>query len=113
MPAELREAFQKINPDPAALREMFERDKQRMLDFQDWPDDSLRGIKSPTLLIAGDHDVVRPEHAVEIFRLVPNAQLAIVPGADHETIVKNGPRLVSIVVPFLDAPLMPTAGDHR
>jgi pimeloyl-ACP methyl ester carboxylesterase len=32
------------------------------------------------LLVNGDDDVITPEHAVEMFRLIPNCQLAILPG---------------------------------
>jgi pimeloyl-ACP methyl ester carboxylesterase len=43
----------------------------------------LRLISAPTLVIAGDHDLIRNEHTVEIFSHLPNAQLAIVPNATH------------------------------
>jgi hypothetical protein len=35
-----------------------------MRDFKDIPDESLRGILAPVLVIAGDLDFVRPEHAM-------------------------------------------------
>ena len=40
-----------------------------MRDFKDIPDDSIRAITAPTLVVCGDTDVVRPEHAVELTRL--------------------------------------------
>jgi len=52
-----------------------------------------------------DSDVVRPEHAVEIFRLLPHAQLAILSGTDHITIVKRADWLVSMIEAFLDPPM--------
>jgi pimeloyl-ACP methyl ester carboxylesterase len=45
--------------------------------------EQLQSIEAPTLLIIGDHDIVTPEHAVEMFRTIPNAQLCVVPNADH------------------------------
>jgi pimeloyl-ACP methyl ester carboxylesterase len=39
-----------------------------MVDFKDW-----NTINAPALIIIDDDDVVRPEHAVEIFRLLPHA----------------------------------------
>jgi pimeloyl-ACP methyl ester carboxylesterase len=80
MPMGLQEAYLAINNDRAALEVMHNRDRDRMLDFKDWPDDVLRNIKAPTLLIGGDQDVMTPEHFVEMFRLFPNAQLVILPG---------------------------------
>lgn len=35
-----------------------------MRDFKDIPADAIRGITAPTLVIVGDADVIRPEHAV-------------------------------------------------
>jgi pimeloyl-ACP methyl ester carboxylesterase len=46
--------------------------------------EELQGIEAPTLLlIVGDRDIVTPEHAVEMFRTIPGAQLCVVPNAGH------------------------------
>lgn len=52
-----------------------------MLEFQDWRPEDLRSIDAPTLILIGDADVVRPEHAVEMYRLLPHGRLAVLPGA--------------------------------
>jgi pimeloyl-ACP methyl ester carboxylesterase len=54
------------------------------------------------LVVIGDHDIVRPEHAVDTFRLLPNARLAVLPGTDHMTIVKRADWRVSMTEDFLD-----------
>ena len=46
-------------------------------------DAELARIAAPTLLIFGDRDIVTPEHAVEMFRAIPGAQLCVVPDAGH------------------------------
>jgi pimeloyl-ACP methyl ester carboxylesterase len=46
-------------------------------------DEELRRIAAPTLVIIGDRDIVKPEHAVEMFRTIPAAQLCVVPNAGH------------------------------
>ena len=56
-----------------------------------------------TMVIVGDGDVVRPEHAVEMFRLLPHGELAILPGATHGLIVEKADLLAAMVLPFLDA----------
>ena len=38
--------------------------------YQDQRDDDIAAIEAPTLVIIGDSDLVRPEHAVEMFRLL-------------------------------------------
>ena len=45
--------------------------------------EELQSIEAPTLLVVGDRDIVTPEHAVEMFRTIPGAQLCIVPDAGH------------------------------
>jgi hypothetical protein len=37
----------------------------------------------------GDGDIVTPEHAVEMFRAIPGAQLCVVPQAGHEVMPKE------------------------
>jgi pimeloyl-ACP methyl ester carboxylesterase len=86
MPGPLKDAFLKVTPDKNLLQNMFEKDVERMKNFKDIPGDSLRSIKAPALVMNADHDVMTPEHAVEISRLIPAARLAILPG-DHGSIV--------------------------
>jgi pimeloyl-ACP methyl ester carboxylesterase len=80
MPAPLKEAYLAINNDSAGLQRMFDKDRGRMLQFKDWKDEDLASIKAPTLIIAGDKDVITPAHAVKMSQLIPNAQLMILPG---------------------------------
>jgi len=44
---------------------------------------ALEAITAPTLVLAGDHDLIRLEHIVEIYNHVPNSQLVIFPNATH------------------------------
>ncbi|GGH10307.1 alpha/beta fold hydrolase [Pedobacter zeae] len=89
MPEPLKAAFLAVNPDHNALQTMFEKDKQRMLDFTDLSDNDLKGITSDTLLMVGDQDVIRPEHVVKMSGLIANAQLVILPGAHGAMIGEN------------------------
>jgi pimeloyl-ACP methyl ester carboxylesterase len=79
MPQVYKDEFLKINPDTAALLNMFHKDASRMQDFKDWTEETIRSIKSPALVVVGDRDVVKPEHAAEMYRLLPVARLAIFP----------------------------------
>jgi pimeloyl-ACP methyl ester carboxylesterase len=79
MPETLKINFLNLNPDFSALENMFDKDSKRMQTFKDWSEDVLKSIKSPTLFISGDKDVMKPEHVVEMWRLVENSQLMILP----------------------------------
>jgi pimeloyl-ACP methyl ester carboxylesterase len=93
----LAEAYLKANPDPAGLQRMFDRDVARMKAFKDIPGEDIRGIVAPALVINGDNEVILAEHALALFRTLPNARLAILPAGHGEYIGeicspdKNGP----------------------
>lgn len=79
MPEPLKINFLNLNPDFSALENMFDKDSKRMQTFEDWSEDILKSIKAPTLFISGDKDVMKPEHIVEMWRLVEGSQLMILP----------------------------------
>jgi pimeloyl-ACP methyl ester carboxylesterase len=79
-------------------------------------DEQISSIDKPVLLIIGDSDIVRPEHAVELFRLLgggvegttaglPRSRLAVVPGTTHLSVVECRDWLVSMISKFLDGPI--------
>jgi pimeloyl-ACP methyl ester carboxylesterase len=80
LPPALKEAYLKANPDPKGLQAMFDRDVARMVAFKDIPDADIKAIQAPALVINGDREVVRAEHALELSRALPHAKLAIMPG---------------------------------
>lgn len=86
MPPQLKEAFLKVNPDTIALQRMFERDVNRMRSFTSINEELMKTIKAPALIILGDADVVTPEHAVKMHRLLPQSRLAIFPGGHGDYI---------------------------
>ena len=86
MPAILREDFLKETPDTAKLLVMFQKDKQRMMDFKDWSDDDLRSIKAPAMIISSDRDVIMPEHTLRMARVIAGARLVILPGVHGSSI---------------------------
>ena len=91
---------------------MHDKDAQRMVNFRDIPDDQIGSIKAPTLIIIGDKDVIKPEHAIEMHRQIANSSLAIIPGVHGEyigeiTTLSSNSKEANFVIPmmenFLDA----------
>lgn len=80
MPEPLKTAYLKVAPDKNHMQVMHDKDRDRMVEFKDWPDEMLRSIDFPTLIINGNHDVVTVEHALEMSHVIPNAELLILPG---------------------------------
>jgi pimeloyl-ACP methyl ester carboxylesterase len=103
-PEPIQDAYAEAFVDGAAHWPLLlNRLKAMWLDFEVKPKE-LGAIRAATLLIAGDHDQIRPEHTLELYRALPNAQLFIVPDCRHNTF--NGkPDLVNaVLLGFLDTP---------
>jgi len=65
---------------------MFDRDVARMVAFKDIDDAKIKAIATPALVINGDAEVVRAEHALELAHTLPHARLAILPGGHGDYI---------------------------
>lgn len=111
MPKVLREGYLIANNDAESLLNMFNKDVQRMKVFKGWSDEQMKSIKAPTLVINGNVDVGSPEHAIEMYRMIPNCELAIFPGG-HGTYLgtieslENGKwpqfNAINLIEEFLD-----------
>jgi pimeloyl-ACP methyl ester carboxylesterase len=89
LPEPYREADLAVSRDPAHAEKMFQLDRELMLTgFTDWPDALVKSITAPTLVVAGDRDVIRTEHSLLLASLIPKARLLIVPG-NHGTTWAN------------------------
>lgn len=104
-PAMLKAPYDKVAPDPNQWPALVAKVKKMGLEFQGFAREDMQAIKAHVLVTIGDQDAVRPEHAVEMFRLIPNAQLAVLPGADHFLIFQNPERMFPAIAAFLDAPM--------
>lgn len=84
MPAPLKHGFLAVNPNEDDLLNMYKRDQERMNAFSDIPDQSIAGIKAKSLILTGDKDVAKPEHTLEMYRLIADSELMIIPGGHGE-----------------------------
>ncbi len=60
-----------------------------MLEQPDIELDALGNVHIPTLLIAGEHDIYRPELYPELMQALPDARLKIMTGHGHDTYIVN------------------------
>lgn len=86
MPPVLRNAYEQVAPDPKNIKTQVEKLMKRLLNFKDWNPESIRSIKAPTLIIAGNNDVATLDDTIELLRLFPHAQLMVLPGG-HGTYI--------------------------
>jgi pimeloyl-ACP methyl ester carboxylesterase len=104
-PAVLKEPYDKVAPDPKQWPTLVAKVKKMGLEFKGFAREDLMAIKAPVLVTLADRDVVRPEHAVELFRLIPNSQLAVFPGADHFLLWQSPEKMLPTIAAFLNAPV--------
>jgi pimeloyl-ACP methyl ester carboxylesterase len=92
-----QELLDMIAPTYNALKNKTDRNEEenagyklvRMLMEQPHiPDTDLQKISCPSLVIGGDHDVIKVEHTMEIFNNIPKAYLWVLPGSGHSTPIK-------------------------
>jgi pimeloyl-ACP methyl ester carboxylesterase len=114
-------AYLEVAPNPGDFPRLVEKLKRLDMTPFAWPAEDVRGIEAPTLIVVGDSDAIRLEHAVEMFRLLgggamgdlaglPNSRLAVLPGTAHfvppgSGILDRAEWLLAMIVEFLDAPL--------
>ena len=73
----------------------------------------LNGIKNPTLVIGGDHDILKPAHTLLIFQNIPNADLWILPNSGHSTPVVYKDDFNKNVDTFFSLPYRKISGETR
>jgi pimeloyl-ACP methyl ester carboxylesterase len=61
-----------------------EKTLNKMMLYQpDMKYSDLHGVQCPALVMAGDADIIKPTHTLQIFQSIPKAQLCIFPNANH------------------------------
>jgi pimeloyl-ACP methyl ester carboxylesterase len=73
----------------------------------------LSAVTSPTLVMIGDDDEVTLEHATEMYRGLPDAELAVVPGTSHGLLHEEPALCNTIIVDFLTTDAVPTIAPVR
>ena len=90
-----------ISPHPEQLPIFFAKSVQRMREFKGWTPAQIQTIRAPTLLIVGDRDIVRVEHAVQMQHLISDARLAVFPATDHLAMTDRAAYVASMLDEFL------------
>jgi pimeloyl-ACP methyl ester carboxylesterase len=99
---EFRDSYAKVAPRPSDWPTLVAKFLKMNAEFAGWPPDQVRAIAAPTLIMIGDRDFIRPEHAIATFSLLRDSQLAILPGTNHETLMTRNDWLVPMMRAFLD-----------
>jgi pimeloyl-ACP methyl ester carboxylesterase len=114
----VEKAFKEHTPDATAFEAYLEKMKALNINDQNVSDAQMRSISAKTMVIVGDADAVKPEHALAMFMLrgggdeeaaasgslqqAPAARLVILPATSHIGIFGESAVLAPMVNAFLD-----------
>ena len=109
------DAYNKTAPNPGDFQKLLDKIGAWSAGFKDEPIENIKALRMPVMFIVGDSDMVRPEHAAELFRAVgggvfgdmtpmPAARLAVLPGTTHVGLISRSAWIAEMVNEFLDAP---------
>jgi pimeloyl-ACP methyl ester carboxylesterase len=115
----MEETYQRTSPHPDAFPRFVQKMKELDTAEFSWPEDDIRAMAAPTMVVLGDSDGITLEHAVRLFQLrgggvmgdlegMPRAQLAVLPATSHfmpagSGVLDRSGWLLEMIPPFLDA----------
>jgi pimeloyl-ACP methyl ester carboxylesterase len=99
-----RNTLERLSPNPQKIPEIRKKLNSLMEKYPNFTEKQLEEIKTPTLVIVGDHDIISLDHTVSLFASLPHAELFVVPGATHVVPVEQPDLLNSVIVRFLKDP---------
>ena len=64
--------------------------------------EDMKGIGCPSLIMSGEHDLIRQEHTLLIGESIPSGRPVIIPGEDHGSYICNSPKLAPLILEFFE-----------
>ena len=98
----MRDAYDAVAPDAAHFEKVAAKTSAMVHEFPGWTDE-LRSLRAPTLLVFGDRDFSPLPDVVEMFEILPNAQLAVLPATTHMGVTRRAGEVLALITPFLEA----------
>jgi pimeloyl-ACP methyl ester carboxylesterase len=99
-----REEHQKVAPAPEQWPRLFDKISNSLFAWKGLSPGQLKAINASVLIVCGDHDLIPVESCAEWSRMIPNAQLAVIPDSSHFVLFSEPEKLLPTVAAFLDAP---------
>jgi pimeloyl-ACP methyl ester carboxylesterase len=113
-PAFLADLYAEVSPDGAGHHPVVVAKLNRMhLEEPTLTVDDLQRATGRTLVMVGDDDEVTLEHALALYRGLPNAELAVVPGTSHGLLVEKPELCNRVILEFLTTEPVPTMAPIR
>ncbi|MBO0870032.1 MAG: alpha/beta hydrolase [Micromonosporaceae bacterium] len=101
-PPAIVDMYGEVSPDGAGHFPVVLRKVAEGMAAGPWPTEAdLAGVRSRTLVMASDDDIVSLEHTIALYRAIPDAELAIVPGTSHVLTLEKPELCTRLVRDFL------------
>jgi pimeloyl-ACP methyl ester carboxylesterase len=98
----LRAVYSAVSPDGAEhWPMMFSKMTELWRSEPHVPLTELAGVQARTLLVVGDDDLVTLEHTMAMYRTIPHAELAVVPGTSHLAPMEKPDLVNHLLLDFL------------
>jgi len=75
-----------------------------LIEHPNFAIEDLNNIETPALIVAGDHDLIREEHTIQLYLNIPNAYLFIIPRVSHFLLEERADLLNAQIIEFLTLP---------
>ena len=113
-PEFLARLYAEVSPDGSGhYQVVVDKLAQMHLEEPTLTTDDLGEIPNRTLVMVGDDDEVRLEHAVAMYRAIPDAELMVVPGTSHGLLVEKPDLCNNVILEFLTEDPVPTIAPIR
>jgi len=113
-PAFMGEAYAEVSPDgrdhwPVVVAKAAALHREEPA----FTEADLGRLDARTLVMVADDDIITLEHTIDLYRAIPNAELAVVPGTSHFLLQEKPAACNAIIVDFLTKVPVPTVAPVR
>jgi pimeloyl-ACP methyl ester carboxylesterase len=110
----LATSYGAVSPDgPEHFRVIVEKVIDMGLTGPNLTAEQLAAVTARTLVVSADDDGVHLEHTIELYRSIPDSELAVVPGTSHLLLVEKPEQVTGLVLDFLTRGPVPTIAPIR
>ncbi|NWE12518.1 alpha/beta fold hydrolase [Pseudomonas yamanorum] len=96
--------YAKLSPTPKEYDAFVEQISHMWASQPNWTDAQLAAIKTPILIVDGDHDeAIKREHTEYIASTIPGAGLLILPNTSHFAFLQDPALFNAALLDFLDS----------
>ncbi len=93
--------YKRLSPHPKKWPQLWADLKVLWKTGPDLTEEDLRKIKVPTLLIAGERDLIDPDHLRQMENAIPGAILREIPGSTHAVLMEKPRQINALILDFL------------